>query len=168
MQKKPIDWWGILLLATAWASADRAGKGRDGGLVLPPPISPCDLYHHFAAIGFYGGSYDGSSGGQFPDPKNEVFAVDRDVVLLGFALYGSGVCISRFLPNLLGFLMPSNRAYPFSRRGGDDLPDAFCGGDLKRGCRAVMATGAFSYSCLPDVVESTWNPGPGTFSGPWS
>jgi DHA2 family multidrug resistance protein len=144
---KPIDWWGILLLAVGVGSLQVVlEKGESEDWFSTPYISALTITTLVAGIGFIWRELSTDHPVvDFRILKNRSFAVGIVTSFaLGFALYGSVFIFPVFCQNLLGFTALQTGMILLPGGLATILMMPFVGAMLKRGVPAqYMATGGF-------------------------
>jgi DHA2 family multidrug resistance protein len=144
---KPIDWWGILLLAVGVGSLQIVlEKGETEDWFATPYITILTFTTILAAVGFLWRELTTDHPVvNFRILKNRSFAVGIVTsFVLGFALYGSVFIFPVFCQNLLGFSAQQTGELLFPGGMATILMMPFVGMMLKRGVPGqFMATGGF-------------------------
>lgn len=144
---KPIDWWGILLLATGVGSLQVVlEKGESEDWFATPYISVLALTTVLAGISFIWRELSTNHPVvNFRILKNRSFAVGTVTsFVLGFALYGSVFIFPVFCQNLLGFSAQQTGELLFPGGLATICMMPFVGVMLKRGVPGqLLATGGF-------------------------
>lgn len=144
---KPIDWWGILLLAVGVGSLQVVlEKGETEDWFATPYISVLTITTILAAIGFIWRELSTDHPVvNFKILKNRSFAVGIVTsFVLGFALYGSVFIFPVFCQNLLGFNAQQTGELLFPGGMATICMMPFVGMMLKRGVPGqFLATGGF-------------------------
>jgi DHA2 family multidrug resistance protein len=144
---KPIDWWGIALLAAGVGSLQVVlEKGETEDWFATPYISALTLTTVLAGIAFIWRELTTDHPVvNFKILKNRSFAVGIVTsFILGFALYGSVFIFPVFCQNLLGFSAQQTGVIMFPSGVATILLMPFVGVMLKRGVPGqFMATGGF-------------------------
>jgi DHA2 family multidrug resistance protein len=144
---KPIDWWGILFLATGVGSLQVVlEKGETEDWFATPYISALALTTVLSVIAFIWRELSTDHPVvNFKILKNRSFAVGiLTSFILGFALYGSVFIFPVFCQNLLGFSAQQTGVIMFPSGVATICLMPFVGMMLKRGIPGqFMATGGF-------------------------
>ncbi|MGE5107746.1 MAG: DHA2 family efflux MFS transporter permease subunit [Sphingobacteriales bacterium] len=144
---KPIDWWGILLLATGVGSLQVVlEKGESEDWFATPYISVLALTTVLAGISFIWRELSTNHPVvNFRILKNRSFAVGTVTsFVLGFALYGSVFIFPVFCQNLLGFSAQQTGELLFPGGLATICMMPFVGVMLKRGVPGqLLSTGGF-------------------------
>jgi DHA2 family multidrug resistance protein len=144
---KPIDWWGIALLAVAVGSLQVVlEKGETEDWFAAPYIAVLTFTTIFATIAFIGRELTiDYPVVNFRILKNRSFAIGIvTTFVLGFALYGSVFVFPVFCQNLLGFTAQQTGELLFPGGLATILMMPFVGMMLKKGVPGqFMATGGF-------------------------
>jgi len=144
---KPIDWWGILLLATGIGSLQVVlEKGESEDWFQTPYIAVLTLTTILSAIAFIWRELSTDHPVvNFRILKNRSFAVGIVTsFVLGFALYGSVFIFPVFCQNLLGFNAQQTGIILFPSGMATIMLMPFVGVMLKKGVPGqFMATGGF-------------------------
>jgi len=144
---KPIDWWGIALLAAGVGSLQVVlEKGETEDWFATPYISALTLTTVLAGIAFVWRELSTDHPVvNFKILKNRSFAVGiLTSFILGFALYGSVFIFPVFCQNLLGFSAQQTGVIMFPSGVATIMLMPFVGMMLKRGIPGqFMATGGF-------------------------